>query len=195
RDLHDNIGAQLSFISSNIDWIIDKNKELNQEEELQQMKAINSTAKNVMIHLRETIWALHKDEITLQEFFDKLKVYIQNMLYLQPGLEFSPQERIEKNIVLTPTEMLNLFRICQEAVNNILKHANSTVLKLVIESGEDYFLIRIEDNGIGFNAMAIPDEHYGLKNMKHRAQEANAKLSIDTMEAKGTAIQIKKYYK
>jgi signal transduction histidine kinase len=195
RDLHDNIGAQMSFISSNIDWIIDKNKELNKDEELRQMIAINSTAKNVMINLRETIWALHKDEITLQEFSDKLKAYIQNMLQLQPGIEFVSKERIEKNPVLTPTEMLNIFRICQEGVNNILKHAHASSLKVIIESVDNSFHIYIEDNGTGFNASLISGDHYGLRNMKHRAREAGADLSINTIEGKGTIIRLDKYYK
>lgn len=195
RDLHDNIGAQLSFISSSIDWVIDKNKELDKEEELKQMKTINATTKNVMMNLRETIWALHKDKITLQEFSDKLKVYIQNMLQLQPQLQFTAEEKINKNLVLTPAEMLNIFRICQEAVNNILKHANASLLKLIIHSGENSFHICIEDNGIGFDSSKIPNEHYGLKNMKYRAAEANAKLSVKTEIRKGTKIEIDKYSK
>ncbi len=195
RDLHDNIGAQLSFISSSIDWVIDKNKELDKEEELKQMKTINATTKNVMMNLRETIWALHKDKITLQEFSDKLKVYIQNMLQLQPQLQFTAEEKINKNFVITPAEMLNIFRICQEAVNNILKHANASLLKLIIYSGENSFHICIEDNGVGFNSSEIPGEHYGLKNMQYRAAEANAKLSVKTEIKKGTKIEIDKYSK
>ncbi len=195
RDLHDNIGAQLSFISSSIDWVIDKNKEMNKEEELKQMNAINATAKNVMMNLRETIWALHKDKITLQEFSDKLKVYIQNMLQLQPQLQFKATEKIDKNFILTPAEMLNIFRICQESVNNVLKHANASLLKLVIYSEENSFHICIEDNGSGFDASTIPDEHYGLKNMKHRAMEANAKLSVKTEQGIGSVVEIDKYSK
>jgi signal transduction histidine kinase len=195
RDLHDNIGAQLSFISSSIDWVIDKNNDLEKEEELKQIKAINVTAKNAMVNLRETIWALHKDKITLQEFSDKLKVYIQNMLQLQPQLQFRAEEKIDKNFVLTPAEMLNIFRICQESVNNVMKHANASLLNLVIHSDENSFHICIGDNGIGFDSSKIPDEHYGLKNMRHRAMEANAKLSIKTEKGKGTTVEIDKYSK
>ena len=195
RDLHDNIGAQLSFISSSIDWVIDKNKEMDKEEELKQMKAINTTTKNVMMNLRETIWALHKDKITLQEFSDKLKVYIQNILQLQPQLQFRAEEKIDKNFILTPAEMLNIFRICQECVNNVLKHANASLLKLVIYSGENSFHICIENNGNGFDTSTIPDGHYGLKNMRHRAMEVNAKLLIKSEKGKGTTVKIDKYSK
>jgi signal transduction histidine kinase len=192
RDLHDNIGAQLSFISSNIDWVIDKNKDLDKEEELRQMKAINAAAKSVMTNLRETIWALHKEEITLQEFSDKLKAYVQNILQLQSGLEFISEEKIARNFVLTPTEMLNIFRICQECINNVLKHAKATLLKIMIYSDDNSFHIVMEDNGKGFDLAQMADGHYGLINMKHRAEELNAKLMIASKEGKGTIVEIHK---
>ena len=190
RDLHDNIGSQLSFISSNIDWVLDK--ELDKEEELKQMQAINATAKNVMINLRETIWALHKETITLQEFSDKLKSYIQNILQLQPGLEFRSEEHITNNIVLTPTEMLNIFRIYQECINNVIKHAEASLLQLMIHSDEHSFSIIIQDNGKGFDISAQFPGHYGLINMKHRATEFNARLEVDSKKGQGTIISIVK---
>jgi signal transduction histidine kinase/ligand-binding sensor domain-containing protein len=192
RDLHDNIGAQISFISSNIDWVIDKKKDMNKEEELKQMKEINVTAKNVMTNLRDTIWALHKEEITLQEFSDKLKSYIQNMSRLQSDIEFISEEKINKNFILTPTEMLGIFRICQESINNVIKHAEATLLKLFIFSDERSFYISIEDNGKGFDQTEKLNEHYGLENMKHRAEELNAKVVIISAEGKGTTVTIHK---
>jgi signal transduction histidine kinase len=189
RELHDNIGAQLSFISSNIDWVIDRNKDLDKEEELRQMKAINTTTKNVMTNLRETIWALHKDKITLQEFSDKLKVYIQNVMQLQSGLEFKSEEMIPNNFVLTPAEVLNIFRICQECVNNVIRHAHATYLKLTIQSDENTFCIRIEDNGAGFDVNEIPEGHYGLDNIRFRAGELNAGIVISSRKGEGTVVE------
>ncbi len=192
RELHDNIGAQLSFISSNIDWVIDRNEDLPKEQELQQMKAINETAKNVMSNLRETIWALHKEAITLNEFSDKLKVYIQNVIRLKPDIKFRSEENIIKNIVFTPAETLNIFRICQEIINNVIKHAEATLLKLLIYSDEKSFSILIEDNGKGFNQSEKLNGHYGLENIKFRAKELNASLIIKTEPAKGTSVSITK---
>lgn len=190
RELHDNIGAQLSFISSNIDWVIDRHGGLIKEKEIQQMKTINATAKNVMMNLRETIWALNKEEITLQEFSDKLKAYIQSILQLQPTLNFETEERIKKNWLFTPTETLNIFRTCQEVINNVIKHAEATVIKLFIYSDESSFQIRIEDNGKGFKLSEKLNEHYGLQNMKYRVQELNAQIVINTEPEKGTSVSI-----
>ncbi len=168
RELHDNIGAQLSFIVSNIDWTIDSAGNMTKEEEKQRLTSINTTAKNVMSNLRESIWALNKEKITLEEFADKLKAYIQNIIALKPGLEFISQENIKTNITFSPTETLNIFRICQEVINNVIKHASATCLKIFITSdAEQNFLIQIEDNGKGFD-VAGSMNGYGLENIKRK---------------------------
>jgi signal transduction histidine kinase len=88
--------------------------------------------------------------------------------------------------------MLNILRICHECINNIIKHANATVLRLLVYSDANSLRIEIADNGKGFNFSKIPEGHYGLQNMKHRAGELKAKLEIFSNEGKGTLITISK---
>ncbi len=190
RELHDNIGSQLSFIISNIDWTIDSSERMTKAEEMQRLAAINDTAKNVMSNLRESIWALNKEKITLEEFADKLKHYIQNIIELKPGLELVSKENIRSNISFSPTETLNLFRICQEVINNIIKHAQATLIKIYISSDENKFSILIEDNGKGFDVHEQLNGHYGLQNMQYRAHELNLTISIQSEEGIGTTVLI-----
>jgi signal transduction histidine kinase/ligand-binding sensor domain-containing protein len=192
RELHDNIGSQISFISSISDWLIDKRLQMNKDEELQQIIGINNTAKNVMMNLRETIWTLQKEEITIQEFFDKFKAYVISILQLRPGIEFKAEENIDTNFILTPTETLNIFRICQECLNNVLKHAEATLIKIFIYSDDKLFKILIEDNGIGFDTEKKLNEHFGLANMKYRAEDLKANILIQSAEGRGTIIGISK---
>lgn len=192
RELHDNIGSQISFISSNSDWLIDKSQEMNKNDELEQLKEINVTAKNVMMNLRETIWTLHKEEITLLEFFDKLKSYVLNILHLKPGIVFKAEEKISEDFVLTPLETLNIFRICQECITNVVKHSGATFLKIFVYSDEKLYNILIEDNGKGFNTEQKLNDQFGLANMKYRALELNLNILIQSDEGKGTTILISK---
>ncbi|HEX5151000.1 MAG TPA: histidine kinase [Parafilimonas sp.] len=189
RELHDNIGSQLSFIISNIDWTIDSSERMTKAEELQRLTSINATAKNVMGNLRESIWALNKEKISLEEFADKLKAYIQNIIVLQPGLKFISKENIQSNITLSPTETLNVFRICQEVVNNVIKHAEACIIKVCISAENKKFSILIEDNGKGFNVTNSANG-YGLENIKYRAAEMNLQINITSEPAKGTIVLI-----
>ena len=192
RELHDNIGSQLSFIISNIDWTIDSAERMTKDEEMQRLQSINSTAKNVMSNLRESIWALNKEKITLEEFADKLKAYIQNIIALKPGLEFISKEDVKTNISFSPTETLNIFRICQEVITNVIKHASATCLKIFIASdAEQKFSILIEDNGKGFNVSGNM-KGYGLENIQYRAEEMKLSLDVQSQEGKGTSVLISK---
>jgi ligand-binding sensor domain-containing protein/two-component sensor histidine kinase len=190
RELHDSIGTQLSFIISNIDWTIDSSERMTKAEEMQKLTSINEAAKNVMSNLRESIWALNKEKITIEEFADKLKLYIKNILELRPGLELVSKENIRSNISFSSTETLNLFRICQEVINNAIKHAQATLIKIYIWSDENKFSILIEDNGKGFDVSQQVNGHYGLQNMRYRAQELDLSIEIQSEIGMGTKVLI-----
>lgn len=189
RELHDNIGAQLSFISSSIDWITAPPGPMSKEEEIKRLANINDTAKHVIGDLRETIWALKKEAIPLDEMADRLKLFIQLQRTLKPQMEMVITEDIGANISFSPTEALNIFRICQEAIVNSIRHSDAGRLAVTIHSGPGRtYAITIEDNGKGFSAVRDREEHYGLENMRHRAAELGARLSISSREGAGTTL-------
>jgi len=189
RELHDNIGSQLSFISSSIDWITEPPGPLSKEEELKRLENINDTAKLVISDLRETIWALKKESIPLDEMADRLKLFIRMQRTLQPRMEMTITEDIGSNISFSPTEALNIFRICQEAIVNSIKHSGATTLNVTIQSGPGKsYAITIADNGRGFRDTPNREEHYGLENMQHRAAELGAVLLIDPGEGRGATL-------
>ncbi|HEY4147761.1 MAG TPA: two-component regulator propeller domain-containing protein [Chitinophagaceae bacterium] len=189
RELHDNIGAQLSFISSSIDWISAPPVPMDKAEELNRLSVINDTAKLVISDLRETIWALKKETIQLDEMADRLKLFIQLQRTLQPGMEMTITENIQNNISFSSTDALHIFRICQEAIMNCIRHADASKLCVSIQSGPGRaFMITIEDNGRGFSDTPPSPEHYGLENMQHRAAELGALLLINSADGKGTSL-------
>lgn len=189
-ELHDNIGAQISYITSNIDWLVDSPIPLSKEEQKERLLSVHDTSREMMLNLRETIWALNSNEIKLDEFADKLKVYIQTVLRMQKRIHFYAEEDIQENTILKPLQALNMFRIFQEVVTNALKHSHATQLLLKITSTNNNFNIQLSDNGIGFNKDKIQGEHYGLKNMRFRAGETGIKLLIKSSVAKGSTIEV-----
>jgi signal transduction histidine kinase len=88
------------------------------------------------------------------------------------------------------TEM-GLFRIAQEALNNTLKHARASLVRVQLKQGDGKFILEIQDNGEGFNQT----EHgsrggLGLQGMRERAEELNGKLDIATTPGGGTSIRV-----
>ena len=190
-ELHDNMGAQISFITSNIDWIVDSPRPLTEEQQKERLKTIHETSQGLMRNLRETIWALNRDEITLEEFADKLKVYIQTILHINPGIRFDSSEKLQGTATLKPLQALNLFRIFQEAVTNTLKHGKKTSrLHLDIVSYNDACTISLQDDGAGFEPASVQGEHYGLRNMHFRAKEAGFNVKVMSKPGAGTTIAV-----
>ena len=193
RELHDNIGTQLSYISNSIDWILETPGTLGREEEKTRLTVVNETARNLVVDLRETIWAIKKESILLDEFADKLKLYLQAQALLQPNLETVISEQIDKPYNFSPTEALNIFRICQEAVANVLRHAQAGKIWMTVQSGAGMdFSIVIEDDGKGFARMDHYHGHYGLENMTQRASEVGVTLAIESQPGKGTRVAVYK---
>jgi signal transduction histidine kinase len=193
RELHDNIGTQLSLISSNMDWLLEAPESLNTEENLRRLSAVNETAKDLVSDLRETIWAIKKEAIQLDELADKLKMFLLSKCTPDPTIELEIKERIQENWSLSPVEAINIFRICQEALVNSFKHAKASRLFLSIESNDrKTYAFVISDNGSGFIQTGEFRGHYGLENMRHRALEIGAMLSVESVPGGGTRILLEK---
>jgi signal transduction histidine kinase/sugar lactone lactonase YvrE len=193
RDLHDTVGTQLSLISNNIEWVTHPLKEITADEKEEKLQFVNNTARDIIATLRETIWALNKQQITLEEFSDKLKVFIQKHIAIYPGIKLEFNEQVGEGIILGPSEALNLFRICQEAITNALKYASASVLAIHILNDNGTYKITIADNGAGFDMSAVDASvQNGLENMKYRAQDINCILVIDTSVGGGTRVTVTK---
>ena len=192
RDLHDNIGTQLSLINKSIKEVIHPSDTISDEEKARKLSSAQQDSSEVMDVLRETIWALNKPEITLEEFADNLKGFVQKKItqYGAMPVEFTEGDENDQ-VKLSSAEALHLFRICQEAVTNTIKYASASKLKIVIQATGDKYAITIADNGVGFEADRVDkNKHYGLQNMKFRAAEISCDLDIKALPGMGTTITI-----
>ncbi|WP_246067771.1 tetratricopeptide repeat-containing sensor histidine kinase [Changchengzhania lutea] len=191
RDLHDNIGAQLTFIISSIENLKFgykiENSELNDK-----LKYISAFAKDTIYDLRDTIWAMNKSEISLEDlqaritnFIDKAKESTSNVKF-----EFNVDETIPDNVTFSSIKGMNMYRIIQEAVNNTIKYAEASQLEIQINQIINGIEITIKDNGKGFDINSV--EHgNGLSNMRKRAQDIHADYHIESVPNQGTAVILK----
>lgn len=90
--------------------------------------------------------------------------------------------------ILSSTLALELFRICQEAFQNIIKHAKANRLKLFVDF--DKGIIVINDDGKGFNLMDY-EAGYGLSNMKNRIQKLGGTCELESQVGIGTTVSLK----
>lgn len=180
RDLHDNLGAELTLITSRLDMKSYRTASAADKNDLEEIGAISRNANHV---LRETIWSIHKEDITVEELAVKTQEYVDRIFGTNETRCSVITSDLE--VVLSPSIALHLFRILQEAVNNVFKYANCNSLEIRITSSG----IRITDDGDGFDMDHIT-RGYGLQNMQVRADELGASIAVQSTPGKGTTISV-----
>jgi signal transduction histidine kinase len=182
RDLHDNMGAYTSALIANVQQLKSKTGDSNEVQNMQ------SNAEQILASLRETIWVLNNKEVTIQEFSDGFKNYCFKILKNFEDISFNATENIESNVMLKAATAIHLNKILQEAVQNIIKHANATQLNYTINSNKK-IQITIQDNGKGFDQHTA-NKGNGLENMQWRAKEVGIEIAIQSIISEGTTITI-----
>jgi signal transduction histidine kinase len=80
----------------------------------------------------------------------------------------------------------HLYRIIQEATHNTIKHSRATHFQITFEKMQNQIQLTISDNGVGFDQSVQPaGDHYGMKNMKTRAEQMGADLAIESAQGSG----------
>jgi signal transduction histidine kinase/Tfp pilus assembly protein PilF len=188
RDLHDNIGSQLTYIISSINNLRYRLKD--DEKVSSQLDKIGQFAGETISELRDTIWAVNSNSIK----FDDLRVRIYNAIekakHAKPDIQID--FRIDEQFAglqLTAFVGLNIFRTIQEIVNNALKYADATVISIEILNRESCIEIKAGDNGKGFDVEAVSRGN-GLNNMTKRMEDIGGNFTMESKPFEGTQITI-----
>lgn len=182
KELHDNVGAQLTFINMAISNLSKRNAN---DKELQEINHITQTT---IRELRSTVWLINKQVFSLDEFVMRLREYIKPLHIGK--LKIIIQDESAENLSLEPLMATNLFRVLQEVVNNAIKHADATELNIGIRGLANRLEINISDNGKGFD-LAQQTYGCGLQNICDRVESLNGTCEFVSAIAKGTQINIK----
>jgi len=185
REIHDEIGQQLAGIKMGLS-IIKKN---NKEE-----KYINE----LMNETDNTIQSLRKIATELRPgILDSLGI-IPSIQWL--ATEFEKKTSVECIVELNVQEQLEpvskkisicFFRICQEALTNITKHAEAKEVRIWITQNNHEFILKIADDGKGIVTEKLENPFsMGLLGMRERAKLINANLNITSEKGEGTTIQL-----
>lgn len=187
-DLHDNIGAQLTFIVSSLNNL--KYGNLPQEKMAAKIDQISGFTVETVSELRDTIWAMNKDHISVEDLESRLFNLVAKAKESCPDINFNLEvsSSVDRKILLNSLEGVNYYRVVQEAINNALKHSQAKEISILFSQVNGKIKICVKDDGVGIkNQNAFGN---GLGNMKNRAERIGRELSIDSPLGSGTEVCI-----
>jgi len=191
RDLHDNIGSQLTFVISSLQYI-QYQKKLKTEDIKSRINDIGSFTQQTIHELRDTIWAMNKDEIVLSDLLSRLKNFV-NQLNIKEHISVEVSKAIENHIdriVFSALDGIHIYRIIQESINNAVKHADAQNITIDFNLKNNELEVLVQDDGKGFDLDKIQSSH-GLKNLQKRADKLKAEMDISSAINEGSSIQFK----
>lgn len=190
RDLHDNIGSQLTFIISSIDNLKFRFKDMN-EKLGDKLSGISGFTSQTIYELRDTIWAMNKTDISFEDLQARIGNFIENARDAseKTNSSFTMAPEVNPEHTVSSVAGMNMYRIIQEAVNNALKYAEASHIDVSISETSEEFVIKIQDDGKGFSPTEISDGN-GLNNMKKRARDLNGTFNLESRPGDGASVTV-----
>ena len=183
-DLHDDVGSNLSSIAL-LSEMLQGDAQLGALEQ-RQLQRINSAAEETVSALRDIIWLVGPKHDDLVDLVRRMRGIAADVLS-GTACRFDSESVESRRIGMT--FMRNVLLIYKEALHNVHKHARAgeVVIAVGVHAGE--FVLRIEDNGVGFDEASIVAGH-GLENMRRRTGELGGRLEIVRADGGGTRITL-----
>ncbi len=187
RDLHDNIGAQLTFIISSVETL-KQSFNIKDEKINSKLSSISTFAKDTITELRDTIWAMNHSEIDFNEIRSRILNFVEKAQKSNDFINLNfEREDVLDSFKFSSVEGMNIYRITQEAVTNAMKYAEAKNINLTATIIENHIEITIKDDGNGFDTAEV-ELGNGIRNMQKRASELNADFEINSEKGNGTKI-------
>jgi len=194
RELHDRVAQDLSSSKITCDLLLDSESALSPEV-MQELSVISDTLNTTIYAVRDLAYDLRPPGIEGLGLAQTTRLYCEDFSE-KSGVNIGFHSAGIDNLKLSLDAEINAFRLIQEGLNNIWKHADATQATVRLIGAFPNIILRIEDNGKGFNvdqrlAAAMEEKRMGLSSIKERVSLLQGKMVIQSKPEEGTLISIK----
>ena len=190
REIHDELGQSLTGLRMDISFL---------------NKRISRNQKKLILKTESMIELVDSTIRTVQRISRELRPGLLDDLGLYAAMEWQAQDFQErtgircelnslgvKDVELNQDVATAVFRIFQEALTNISRHARATKAEVILTIGRKNVLLEVNDNGVGIKAEAVADpQSFGLLGIRERASFWGGEFSVQGIKNKGTKLKIK----
>lgn len=188
RDIHDDLGTNLTRIGLLSQTI--RRETSDGSGAAAAAEEVGRTAKAMTQAMAEIVWAVNPNYDTLEGLANYLGRFAQEFLSTA-GLRCRLDLPVELPALVVPAETRHqLFLAFKEALNNIVRHARATEVRVALTVEPERFSVSVTDDGCGFSASTVAGRGNGLTNMTTRLKEIGGTCEIVSEPGKGTTVQL-----
>jgi len=186
RELHDSVNQSL-FSTSLIAEVLPRLWDRNQEEGRQRLEELRQLTRGAMAEMRTLLFELRPAAFKEARLGDLLKLLTQGVA----GRARIPITlTVDGDRTLPPDVQLALYRIAQEALNNVVKYADPRQTFVSLRCRPEQVELTICDDGRGFDPNSVSPEHLGVRIMHERAAAIHAMMNLKSSPGHGTQIEV-----
>jgi len=187
REIHDELGSMLTVMKMELDWLAKKIDANPMHERILLMHQLSAEALGVTRRISQNLRPSVLDNLRLDGAIEWLAHEFEQRLGISCQLTINAA-RLPR---LDDRHNTNVFRIIQETLTNVARHANATAVEIEVDETGDHITIEIRDNGIGISKQQLLNlKSLGIAGMYERIKQLNGKLKITGVPAQGSTVQL-----
>ncbi len=191
RELHDDTGQTLTLLLVRLKLLENRADTQERQAEIEELRSLVSAAIDRVRRLALDLRPPALDHLGLAASLRSLVQQLKETTHLAISLELP-----EVPLALSSAQAIAIYRIVQEALTNILKHADARHAWIKLAKSDEHLTIQIRDDGRGFHALALDQRHkqdmdgrgLGLFGMEERAHLVGGQLRIESQQGQGTTV-------
>jgi PAS domain S-box-containing protein len=186
REMHDELGQLTTALKMDIVWIKNRISGEPLTEKLQAMSDLADVTIKAVKRISSELRPGILDDLGLQAAMEWFFNEFEKRTGIQCRLDITP-----RNIEVDPDRTTAVYRIFQETLTNVARHARASSVKAILKKDKNILTLRISDNGIGIAPEKIADPgSYGLIGIQERAISFNGEMKITGKKGKGTTVVV-----
>lgn len=188
-ELHDTVGQSLTALKIDL-FILEKYLPQDQKNISDKMQSMNILLDNTIQSIRKIFSELRPPLLKLTGLEEAIEDHLDKF-QVQTGIESDLEIKME-GTKLEESHSIALFRILQEALNNVKWHSQATYVRVGLVKNSNHIDLVVKDNGVGITMEKLADPtSFGLIGMKERAEFLGGELEIEGVPKKGTTLKMK----
>jgi len=189
HEMHDGLAQVLAYVNTKAQAVQGYLRHSKNEEASEQLNQLAAAARDVYADVREGILGLRTTSSPTASLAEQVRDYAERWQG-QTGVD--TEVDIDRRLRLPQSVELQIFRIVQEGLANVRKHAKAEKVKVACRAIDGYVEVIIEDDGVGFRPEALGRSEFprfGLATMRERAESLGGRLSLETKPGSGTRVR------